>query len=148
MFTTFTTSSTWTSNIHEIVVSLYAIQFFKPNKNKWMDKKFYRITRCGQLLSGQYVWSTKMGLATFFMMMFLAKPLLGLAHDFMRTPFWVLVKTALVTVTFWTPSSLRPWPRLPMLYHSRKHQIDRVRYFSNATSFDSLLTCTFAKISL
>lgn len=72
-------------------------------------------------LLGQYFWSIMMGLPTFFIIrfrkeMFVTKLLLALAHVLIRTPFWVLLKTEFVTVTFWTPSSFADAPRLPMLW--------------------------------
>jgi hypothetical protein len=48
--------------------------------------------------------------------MSLAYPLLGLAHDFILTPFSVLENTESVTVTFSTPASFEYVPKLPMLH--------------------------------
>lgn len=53
--------------------------------------------------------------------MFLAYPLLGLAHDFIRTPLSDPANTAFVSVTFSTPSSRRSLPRLPMLHLQVNH---------------------------
>lgn len=49
-------------------------------------------------------------------MIFVAKPPLGLAHDFILTPFCVFVKTEFATVIFATPSSFKLCPKLPMLH--------------------------------
>lgn len=47
-------------------------------------------------------------------------PLLGLAHDFIPSPFWVLVKVVFLTVTIWTLSASKSLARLPMLW-KRNH---------------------------
>jgi len=60
------------------------------------------------------------GFSTFFMTRswkktVLTNPLLGLAHDFILTPFCDPVNTELDTVTFSTPSSFSSFAKLPML---------------------------------